>query len=59
MTRGDTGIGTGKPRRALDGAEVLARRATILLDPPSAARRAALKRIDGQLRNIANRSERV
>ncbi|MDQ2765389.1 MAG: hypothetical protein M3Y22_18500 [Pseudomonadota bacterium] len=59
MTRGDTGIGTGKPRRALDRIEVLSRRSTILLDPPSAACRVALKRIDGQLRNIANRSERV
>ncbi|MDQ2762167.1 MAG: hypothetical protein M3Y22_01310 [Pseudomonadota bacterium] len=59
MTRGDTGIGTGKPRRALDRVEVLSRRATILLDLPSTARRAALKRVDGQLRNIDNRSERV
>jgi|GEM_PF-6434495 len=59
MTRGGTGIASGITRRRLDREEVLARRAEIRRDPPSAERRSALKAITSQLRSIDNRSERV
>lgn len=58
MTRGETGRGSAGARpRTLSRDEVLAERAALLRQPPSAGRSAALAKVRHQLQAIARHVE--